>query len=543
MELLAVDTTGASALDQIPEACGKVTVGCSDVAGIVQAVIDTSGVLRAEHIELQGVVHELEKDQRKVAEASEEARLLSARAIERLGQGTAQIQSSLAQITALLDLVGTLATHVTGFAAAMAQVQRCSRDIEQIAETTNILALNATIEAMRAGEAGRTFAVVANEVKGLAGETRKATNEISAVIGTLGVEAATVIERIEAGASASNEAKASVASIEHTMSGVSELVGEVDSQNFTIAQATGMMSSNVHRVQEVIESFDRAASDNEAKLEMAHSRMEDLELTASEMFDRLVHAGLSPQDSAMVELAQLHTAEVARQAEAAVAAGEISEHEVFDQAYRLIEGSNPQRFRTGFTDWAHANWRFTLDAVAGSDPRIMAAACTDTRGYLPTHLSKHSMPPTGDVTHDTQFCRNGRILFDPIDQRAKKSQAPYMMAVYRQENDGKTSASATPSPDRGALHIKLPNADATVLFDGQKMLGMGAERWVLTPVIAKGETAKYQVQAMWNEDGKEVHQVREGTITAGEKATVEFDRGRIKTLQLYWLHRLRSSDS
>ena len=129
MELTAFDTAGATALERIPEACGKVTVGCSDVAGIVQAVIDTSAVLRAEHIELQGVVHELEKDQRKVAEASEEARLLSARAIDRLGQGTAQIQSSLGQITQLLDLVGTLATHVTGFAAAMEQVQRCSRDI------------------------------------------------------------------------------------------------------------------------------------------------------------------------------------------------------------------------------------------------------------------------------------------------------------------------------------------------------------------------------------------------------------------------------
>jgi len=178
MEMLAVDTAGASALERIPEACGKVTVGCSDVAGIVQAVIDSSGILRAEHIELQSTVEELEQDQRKVAEASEEARLLSARAIERLGQGTSQIQSSLAQITQLLDLVGTLATHVTGFAAAMDQVQRCSKNIEQIAETTNILALNATIEAMRAGEAGRTFAVVANEVKGLAAETRQATDEI-----------------------------------------------------------------------------------------------------------------------------------------------------------------------------------------------------------------------------------------------------------------------------------------------------------------------------------------------------------------------------
>lgn len=437
MELLAVDTAGASALDRIPEACGKVTVGCSDVAGIVQAVLDSSGVLRAEHIELQGVVEELERDQRKVAEASEEARLLSARAIERLGQGTLQIQSSLAQITTLLDLVGALATHVTGFAAAMEQVRRCSKDIEQIAETTNILALNATIEAMRAGDAGRTFAVVANEVKGLAGETRKATNEIAAVIGTLGAEAATVIERIEAGASASNQAKASVASIEATMSGVSELVGEVDSQNFTIAQATGMMTGNVHRVQEVIESFDQAASDNESKLEVAHARIEDLELTASDMFDRIVHAGLSPSDSAMVELAQRHAREVEKLVEEAIATGELTESQVFDTAYRLIEGSNPQRFRTGFTDWAHANWRFKLDAVAGSDPRIMAAACTDSQGYLPTHLSKHSQAPTGDVAHDTQFCRNGRIMFYAIDQRAKKSTAPFMMAVYRQEGDGK----------------------------------------------------------------------------------------------------------
>lgn len=438
MEMLAVDTAGANALDRIPEACGKVTVGCSDVAGIVQAVIDTSGVLRAEHIELQGTVQELEKDQRKVAEASEEARLLSARAIERLGQGTAQIQSSLAQITTLLDLVGTLATHVTGFAAAMEQVRRCSKDIEQIAETTNILALNATIEAMRAGEAGRTFAVVANEVKGLAGETRKATNEIAAVISTLGAEAATVIERIEAGASASNQAKASVASIEQTMSGVSDLVAEVDAQNFTIAQATGMMTGHVHRVQEVIESFDRAASDNEAKLEIAHARMIDLELTASEMFDGIVHAGLSPNDSAMVELAQRHAREVEAIAEEAITKGELTEAQMFDQAYRLIEGSNPQRFRTSFSDWAHANWRFKLDAVSGSDVRIMATACTDQKGWLPTHLTKHSATPTGDLTHDTQFCRNGRILYDAIDQRAKESRAPFMMAVYRQEGDGTT---------------------------------------------------------------------------------------------------------
>lgn len=437
MELNAIDARGASALDKIPEACGKVTVGCSDVAGIVQAVIDSSGVLRAEHIELQGTVKELEADQRKVAEASDEARILSARAIERLGQGTSQIQSSLQQITNLLDLVETLATHVTGFAAAMDQVKRCSQDIEQIAETTNILALNATIEAMRAGEAGRTFAVVANEVKTLAGETRKATDEISTVIETLGTEASTVIERIEAGAKASNEAKTSVASIDATIAGVSQLVEEVDQQNDQITRATGMMTEHVDRVSMVLESYDRAANENEQRLATAHDRIEDLEMTASEMFDRIVKAGLSPQDSQLVERAVAHAKNLSRIAEEAIANGEITMDQLFDTNYVPVAGTNPQLFRTRASDWADANWRPVIDQVVNEGGAVKMCSPADMNGFLPTHVSDRSRKPTGDVTHDTTYCRNGRILLDAIDKKAKKNTDDYMMAVYRQEGDGK----------------------------------------------------------------------------------------------------------
>ena len=437
MELSAIDASKAASIESIPEACGKVTVGCSDVAGIVQAVIDSSGILRAEHAELQGTVHELEKDQRKVAEASDEARLLSARAIERLGQGTKQIQSSLSQITSLLDLVETLATHVTGFAAAMDQVKRCSQDIEQIAETTNILALNATIEAMRAGDAGRTFAVVANEVKTLAGETRKATDEISAVIDTLGSEAATVIERIEAGAKASNEAKSSVASIDSTISGVSQLVEEVDQQNDQIARATGMMTEHVDRVSAVIESFDRAASENEHKLATAHDRMEELELTASDMFDKLVKAGLSPQDSQLVERAIEHAQNLAKAAEEAIAKGELTMEQLFDQDYKHVSGTNPPLYRTSLSDWADRNWRPIIDGVVAEGGAIKMCSPADMKGFLPTHVTERSRKPTGDLKHDTTYCRNGRILLEGVDLAAKASTAPYMMAVYRQEGDGK----------------------------------------------------------------------------------------------------------
>lgn len=437
MELSTINRQSISAIDQIPAACGKVTIGCSDVAGIVQAVIDSSGILRAEHIELQGTVKELESDQSKVAEASDEARLLSARAIERLGQGTKQIQSSLKQITGLLELVETLATHVTSFAAAMDQVKRCSHDIEQIAETTNILALNATIEAMRAGEAGQTFAVVANEVKGLAGETRKATDEISEVIETLGIEASSVIERIEEGATVSTEAKKSVSSIDTTISSVTQLVEEVDRQNEQIAQATGMITHNVSRVSSVIDNFELAANRNEDQLEIAHLRIEELEITASEMFDNLVKAGLSPQDSQMVDQAQRFGAAITEAAETALAKGSLSMESLFDTDYNQVPGSNPPLYRTRLSDWADDHWRPILDDVVEKGSPIIMCSQADMNGFLPTHASKHSRMATGDLTHDTKYCRNGRIILDPIDQKAKKSTDPYMMAVYRQEGDGK----------------------------------------------------------------------------------------------------------
>ncbi|WP_341713544.1 methyl-accepting chemotaxis protein, partial [Erythrobacter sp.] len=220
MELKTIDANGAANISLIPESCGKVTVGCTDVAGIVQGVIDSFGHLRSEYVELQGTVRALDDDQRKVLEASDEARLLSERAIDRLAQGSELIGNSLGQIGNLLGLVETLTQHVTGFAAAMDQVRRSSQEIEQIAETTNILALNATIEAMRAGEQGRTFAVVANEVKTLASETRKATEEIGRTIDMLGAEAEQVIEKIQVGATASAEAKSSVTAIESTLQGV-----------------------------------------------------------------------------------------------------------------------------------------------------------------------------------------------------------------------------------------------------------------------------------------------------------------------------------
>ena len=428
----------ASRIDAIPRYCGEVTVGCSDVAGIVEAVARSSERLREEHAELAATVATLEAEQRQVTDASDEARMLSQKAVERLMWGSDLIRSSLGQIGDLLSLVDTLTQHVTGFAAAMEQVRRTSQDIERIADTTNILAFNAMIEARRAGEAGKTFTVVADEVKGLANETRRATEEIGRTIDALGSEAEQVVGRIQAGAQASDEAKTSIAGIEHTLGAVIQLVEEVDRQNALIARTSGGIGTHVDGVRKVLASFDAVTLENEQQLDTAHARMEQLEMTANVMFDNIVRAGLSPGDSVLVEQAQAAAREIAELTEAALGNGSLREGELFDREYREIPGSDPKRFANRLMPWADRNWRPVFDRITGSDPQIMAVACTDMNGHLPTHLSELSREPTGNKAHDTKYCRNGRMILDAIDRKAKASTEPYMMAVYRQEGDGRS---------------------------------------------------------------------------------------------------------
>ncbi len=431
-----IKTSASEAADSISASCSEVTLGCSDVSGLVQSVLASSEKLRAEHTALLGTVATLNEDQDQVAQACDESRLLSQRAIDQLAEGTDHIRASLAEIGNLLVLVDTLTQHVTGFAAAMEQVRQCSRDIDQIAETTNILSLNAAIEAARAGDAGRGFAVVANEVKTLAGKTRKATDEITRTIDALGSEAEHVVAEIGKGVEVRDNARNSVARIEETLVGVGEMVSEVDRQNDQIAQATGAISGHVSRLQQVLASFNEAAQDNEGKLGRAQERMDQLEEMASVMFDQVVHAGLAPRDMAMVERAQAAADEATALVMAALADGSLTEAALFDENYVEVMGTNPQLYRNRFCDWADAHWRPILDRVMASDPKIVATVCDDRNGFLPTHLSDRSRKPTGNYAHDLQYCRNGRIIYNSIDRRIKNSDAPFSMAVYRYEGDG-----------------------------------------------------------------------------------------------------------
>ena len=263
-----------------------------------------------------------------------------------------------------------LGERMAGFASAMNQVQTVSSTIETIARKTNMLALNATIEAARAGDAGRSFAVVAAEVKKLAHDTRSATSQIASTIGELTREAGAVTTEIKTGVERSRAAQSGFGQISETVREVSEIVTMVDRQTEGIAHSTSMIQTSVDRVKAGLTDFAGDARNNGSQLLQAQKRLEHLELLSNTMLDTLANSGAEIDDTPFILKAQEAMRAIQLAVERGVESGEISMEEVFDRDYRLIEGTNPEQFDTQFCDFADKYVRPILDRVKGSDDRL-----------------------------------------------------------------------------------------------------------------------------------------------------------------------------
>jgi methyl-accepting chemotaxis protein len=427
----AIEQPDGNAINIVARNCGSLAIECSDVSGYVAGVSDRISSNLKTLDSLEEVTSRLMADQTRVADSTDEARLLAEQARLKLGEGRAAIEDTIRVFSGLTELVVQLGDRMAGFAEAMSRVQRVSSSIESIASKTNMLALNATIEAARAGEAGRSFAVVAAEVKKLAHDTRTATSEIASTVASLTREAEAVTSEIKTGVEKSRMAQGSFTTINETVSDVAEIVAMVDRQTDGIAQATGLIQQSVDSVKEGLSSFAGDARDNGGELKHVRERLDRLERLSGDMLDRLASCGVRIDDTGFIEKSQAACRELVHLIETAIARGEIDEEAVFDTQYVPMPGTNPTQYETRFCAFADAQVRPILDRIMAGDPRTVGCVMSDINGYLPTHISERSHPQGPDPSWNAQHCRNRRNFIDDATRRAIESEQEAMLVTYR----------------------------------------------------------------------------------------------------------------
>ncbi|MGR5252742.1 methyl-accepting chemotaxis protein [Vibrio astriarenae] len=210
--------------------------------------------------QLATAMSEMSSTVQTVAEHAQTASSLTESASGQAQRGQEFVGGTISKISELSNDIAQSAGAVNKVEERVAAISSVVGTIQGISEQTNLLALNAAIEAARAGEAGRGFAVVADEVRNLAQSTQKATIEIQDMITQLQDSANSAVELMEKSVVEAAESVDLVTNAGTELDGIVNQVSEINDMNFQIATAAGQqscvaeeMNQNLTNVRELVD--------------------------------------------------------------------------------------------------------------------------------------------------------------------------------------------------------------------------------------------------------------------------------------------------
>ncbi len=242
-----------------------------NVGGVISAVTEAVAALQDASTEMHHIAEEANLRIERVASASEEAssnvQSVSSSA-EQLASAIREIAEQVAKSTEVANKAVSSAdstSHaIANLSQSVDQIGEIVSLINDIADKTNLLALNATIEAARAGDAGKGFAIVASEVKNLAHQTSKATEDISAQIERVQMQTTAAVDAIEGISHVIGDVRDITVSIAAAVDEQSSATNEIARSVEQASGGTTTVSRNINGVRDAAAQTDKAAAQIEA---------------------------------------------------------------------------------------------------------------------------------------------------------------------------------------------------------------------------------------------------------------------------------------
>lgn len=253
-----------------------VSASAKDFMSIAEGSIQASTQQRSSSSDVLRSISALIDSSSQVLNKAEQAKTVSQGAEQVLSEGRASIEAIISAIKVIARDISETSGYVTKLAEDSENINQFLNVIRSISEQTNLLALNAAIEAARAGEQGRGFAVVADEVRSLASKTHDATDKIADILHQFAELTQTVVSAMEVSTSHIDESVENADLAQTSFTGIADAVTELAHSNIAIEREVSGQTAFTEDVHCKAEIIDQVAASRETTVQGLYAKATDL---------------------------------------------------------------------------------------------------------------------------------------------------------------------------------------------------------------------------------------------------------------------------